>query len=121
MVMELATVPRPPYPTTETSVTGLSDDLMDVVRRHAKDRGTPMRAVYDDAIMEMVGRITSGENVVFTATIPGRGARARHIRLTPEVAATLAETCADVRVHQSVFFLRALRDYLSSRGIDVPE
>jgi|SRR3954468_13239623 hypothetical protein len=119
--MELATLPRPAYPTTETSVTGLSEDLMDIVRGYAKYRGLPLRAIYDEAIMEMVDRIAGGETVVFTAPIPGRGGRARHIRLTPGVATILAETCADVRVHQSGFFLRALRDYLSSRGIDAPE
>jgi hypothetical protein len=119
--MELATVPRPAYPTTETSVTGLSDDLMEAVRAYARQRGAPMRAIYDEAITEMVDRIGGGENIFFPATIPGRGARARHIRLTPEVAGILAETCAAVRVHQSVFFLRAMRDYLSSKGIDAPE
>jgi hypothetical protein len=121
MVMDFATVPRPVYPTTETSVTGLSDDLMEAVRAYARQRGAPMRVIYDEAITAMVDRIDGGENVFFPATIPGRGAKARHIRLTPEIATDMAETCAAVRVHQSVFFLRAVRDYLSSKGIDVPE
>jgi hypothetical protein len=114
-------LPRPAYPTTETSVTGLSDELMTVVRAYAKHRCQPMRAIYDDAITAMVNRIADGEKVFFPASIPGQGSRGRHIRLTPGVAAAMAKTCEANRVHQSVFFLRAMRDYLSSKGIDVPD
>ncbi|QQP93802.1 hypothetical protein IGS68_34320 (plasmid) [Skermanella sp. TT6] len=119
--MEIATVPRPAYPTTETSVTGLSDELMNVVRAYAKQRCQPLRAIYDEAVSAMVERLDSDEEIIFVATIPGRKIRTRHIRLTPEVAAAMAEACGRARVHQSVFFLRSLRDYLSRRGIDAPE
>lgn len=94
---------------------------MAVVRAYAKHRRQPMRAIYDDAITAMVNRIAKGEKVFFPASIPGQGARGRHIRLTSSVAAAMAETCEVSRVHRSVFFLRAVRDYLSSKGIDVPD
>jgi hypothetical protein len=119
--MELATVPRPAYPTIDTSVTGLSDDFMETVRAYAKQRGAPMRAIYDEAITEMVDRIDGGEQIVFVATVAGREWKPRHIRLTPDVAAAMTSTCNALRVHQSIFLHRAVRDYLSSKGIDVPE
>jgi hypothetical protein len=80
-----------------------------------------MRAIYYEAILALANRIDGGEEVVFTATIPGRGWKSRHIRITPEVYVAMSEVCQQQRVHRSVFFLRALRDYLSSKGVDAPE
>jgi hypothetical protein len=119
--MEFVMAPRPAYQTIDTSVTGLSDAFMDAVRDYAKGRGEPMRAIYDEAITEMVGRINGGDQVVFTATVAGREWKPRHIRLTPDVATAMTETCAALRVHQSIFLHRAVRDYLSSKGVEVPE
>ena len=120
-IRPVATVPRPVYPTIDTSVTGLSDEFMEAVRAYAKHRGVPMRAIYDEAITAMVDRIDSGENVFFGATVAGREWKPRHIRLTPDVAAAMTSACSVLRVHQSIFLHRAVRDYLSSKGIDAPE
>lgn len=108
-------------PSKETSVTGLSDDLVAVVKEYAAQCSKPMREIYDQAISEMVERIRSGEDVVFIATAPGLPWKARHIRLSYDVFEQWRETSAAQRVHKSVFFLKAIRDYLAAKGVEVPD
>jgi hypothetical protein len=100
----------------------MSDDFMNAVRDFAdREYGGKMRALYEDAILAMIGRIDGGEKVIFPAVIAGRGWNARHIRLSPEVFELMTKRCGELRVHKSIFFHRAVRDYLSSKGVDTPE
>lgn len=108
-------------PAGETSVSGLSDEFYEAVRAFAKDRNETMRMVFDDAVQAMINRIRAGEDVVFPAVRSGRGSNARHIRMTKTVLAGMIATCKKVKVHKSVFFHLALRDYLVSNGVDAPE
>mgnify|MGYP002716507184 FL=1 len=114
-------MPSQSRPSKETSVTGLSDELVAVVKEYASQCGEPMREVYDQAIDEMVSRIRSGDEVVFLATAPGLPWKARHIRLSYDVFDRWVDASAEQRVHKSVFFLKAVRDYLASKGVEVPD
>lgn len=80
-----------------------------------------MRAIYDESFMEMDERLDGGEELIFVATVPGRKLKTHHIRLVPEVSAGMTEAYGRARAHQSVFFLRVPRDYLSKRRIEAPE
>jgi hypothetical protein len=119
--MDFLMAPRPARPSKDTSVTSISDDFFQVVQDYAASRGVPLRETYDEAVSAMVNRIRGGEDVQFLATVPGVPFKPRRIRMTPEIFDSMTEVCADRRVHQSVFFLRALRDYLAAQGIPTPE
>jgi predicted transcriptional regulator len=105
----------------ETSVSGLSEEFMEAVRAYAKSRNEKLRVVYDEAISDMVDRINGGEEVFFPAVVARQKWKARHIRLSPEIKDLLMDTCGKLRVHKSVFFHKALRDYLTSKGIAAPD
>lgn len=108
-------------PAGETSVSGLSDEFCETVKAFAKTRNARLRAVYDEAISSLIGRIDGGEEIFFPSVVSGRKWKARHIRIGSNVKSAMTETCERLRVHKSVFFHRALRDYLSSNGIEAPE
>ena len=122
-VTDSAGAEQPSSPTTETSVSGLSDEFMEAVRAYATSRGDKLRVIYDEAIMTMVGRIDGGEEVFFPAVVAGRGRKfkARHIRVSIDARDAMNEACDRLRVHRSIFFHRAMRDYLSSNGIVAPD
>lgn len=116
---------NPTSSAAETSVSGLSDDFMEAVRAYARERGEKLRIIYDEAITRLVEKINGGEKVIFPATVAGRSVKnewkARHIRLSAEVKDAMTNACTRLRVHKSVFFHLAVRDYLSSNGIDAPD
>lgn len=116
---------RPSSPTAETSVSGLSDDFMEAVRAYARSRDEKLRVIYEEAISQLVKKINSGKKVFFPAAVAGRSAgkpqKTRHIRLSSEVKDAMIAACEEQRVHRSVFFHLAVRDYLSSKDIDAPD
>lgn len=116
---------RPSSPTAETSVSGLSDDFMEAVRAYARSRDEKLRVIYEEAIGHLVERINGGEKVFFPAAVAGRSAgkpqKTRHIRLSADAKDAMIAACETLRIHRSVFFHLAVRDYLSSNGIDVPD
>lgn len=112
---------KPSSPTAETSVSGLSDEFWEAIRAYAKSREEKQRVIHDEAITALVDRIDGGEDVFFAAVVARQKWKARHIRISAGVKDILTETCNKLRVHKSVFFHRAMRDYLSSNGIDAPE
>lgn len=112
-------------PATETSVTGLSDEFVEAIRAYAENRNEKMRKVYDEAILALTQRINGGETVFFPTVVAGLSAgrkpKPRHIRISQEAMDAMTGTCDRLRVHRSVFFHKAMRDFLSSNGIDAPE
>ena len=116
---------RPSSLAAETSVSGLSDEFVEAIRAYATSRNEKLRMVYDEGIMALVERIKGGEEIFFPASVAGRSVgsawKARHIRLSREAKDAMNDMCGSLRVHKSVFFHRAMRDYLSSNGIDAPD
>ena len=108
-------------PAAETSVSGLSDEFVEAIRAYATSQNEKLRVVYDEAIMALVGRIKDGEEVIFPAVVARQKWKARHIRISSDVKDAMTDMCDHLRVHKSVFFHRAMRDYLSSNGIDAPK
>lgn len=108
-------------PAGETSVSGLSDQFCETVKVFAASRNEKLRVVYEEAILSLIDRVNGGEDVFFPSVVTGRKWKARHIRIAADVKSAMTETCKRLRVHKSVFFHRALRDYLSSNGISAPE
>ncbi len=108
-------------PATETSVSGLSDEFVEAIRAYATSRNEKLRIVYDEAIMALVERINGGEEIFFPVVVARQKWKARHIRISLESKEAMTATCDRLRVHKSVFFHRAMRDYLSSNGIDAPD
>lgn len=108
-------------PTTETSVSGLSDEFVEAIRAYATSRNEKQRIIHDEAIMALVERINGGEEILFPAAVARQKWKTRHIRLGQETMDAMTDTCIRLRVHKSVFFHFALRNYLSSNGIDAPD
>lgn len=105
----------------ETSVSGLSDPFFDAVRAYVADHDLTLRVLYEEAILSILERIDHGEDIVFPTVKVGRKYRSRHIRINRDVLSDMFAFCHRTSIHKSVFFHRALRDYLSSRGVDLPE
>lgn len=112
---------RPSSPAAETSVSGLSDEFVEAMRAYATSRNEKLRMIYDEGIMALVERINGGEEVFFPSVVARQKWKARHIRLSREAKEAMTGMCDRLRVHRSVFFHRAMRDYLSSNGIDAPQ
>lgn len=107
-------------PAAETSVTGLSDEFCEAVRAYAKSRNETMRVIYDEAIIAMEERVNSGEEIFFPAVAIGRRRTARHIRMSKAAKTALDGMGNRLRIHRSVIFHKAVRDYLESNGVDAP-
>lgn len=108
-------------PTAETSVTGLSSEFCEAVRAYAKSRNETMRLVYEESIHAMSERINGGEEIFFPAVISGLKLKARHIRMSSDAKDELDALAIRLRIHKSIVFHKAVRDYLVSNGVDAPE
>lgn len=108
-------------PTAETSVTGLSDEFCEAVRAYARSKNETMRLVYDEAILTMSKRINGGEEIFFPAVTRGQGKKVRHIRLSSDAKDELNNIATRFRIHKTIVFHKAVRDYLLSNGVDAPE
>lgn len=113
--------PRKKDETGETSFTGISQELRAAARAYTRRTGTTLRRIYDEAITLLIERISEGEDVVFRASIPKESGQPYHIRLSKDVLTDMERICDENRVHKSVFFRRALRDFLATRGESVED
>lgn len=111
---------NPTSSAAETSVSGLSDDFCNAVRAFATSRDETLKTVYSDAILDLVERVNSGEDIFFP-TVIRKEWKSRHIRITAEAKEALINTADRLKIYRSVFFHKAVRDYLSINGIDAPQ
>jgi hypothetical protein len=103
----------------DTSVTGLSDKILEAARNLARQKKIYPRDVYTEAILDMILRMDSGETIEWPKIPPGLGYRPYHIRLEEEVIEQMRDACKRHEVKINFFFLAALRDHLIANGVEI--
>lgn len=100
----------------DTSFTSIPPELLDAARDLARKRKVYPRDVFTLAILDLIHRLDAGKTTKWPQARPGKAGKPYHTRLEVEVLEKIRAASERHEVKTNIFFMAALRDYLTRQG-----